>query len=117
MQKLLQITLKDQTQISFESAVKTTTDTFIKVHEFQEEEITLLLNIQHPQINSLLELSNVASFVLLYFDDTNVFSGASYSLNGFKNSFGISIQAKKLLVLPFPIAFKLEDVISLTLIS
>ena len=117
MQKLLQITLKDQTQISFEATVKITTDTFIKVHEFQEVETPLLLNIQHYQINSLLELSKVAPFVLLYFDDTNVFSGASYSLNGFKNQFGISIQAKKLLVLPFPIAFKLEDVVSLTLIS
>jgi hypothetical protein len=117
MQKLLQITLKDQTQITYEAAVKTTTDTFIKVHEFKEVRTPLLLNIQHTQINSLLELSNVAPFVLLYFDDTNVFSGASYSLNGFKNQFGISIQAKKLLVLPFPIAFKLEEVVSLTFIS
>ena len=117
MQKLLQITLKDQTQITFEVTVKTTTDTLIKVHEFQENGTPLLLNIQHHQINSLLELSKVAPFVLLYFDDTNVFSGASYSLNGFKNQFGISIQAKKLLVLPFPIAFKLEDVVSLTLNS
>lgn len=117
MQKLLQITLKDQTQITFEATVKNTTDTFIKVHEFQEAGTPLLLNIQHPQINSLLELSKVAPFALLYFDDTNAFSGASYSLNSFKNQFGISIQAKKLLVLPFPISFKLEDVVSLTLNS
>ena len=117
MQKLLQITLKDHSQITIEATVKTTTDTFIKVHEFQEAGTPLLLNIQHTQINSLLELSKVAPFVLLYFDDTNVFSGASYSLNGFKNQFGISIQAKKLLVLPFPIVFKLEEVVSLTLIS
>ena len=116
MQKLLQITLKDHSQISFEATVKTTTDTFINVHEFQEAETPLLLNIQHPQINSMLELSKVTPFVLLYFDDTNTFSGASYSLNDFKNAFGISIQAKKLLVLPFPIAFKLEEVVSLTLI-
>jgi hypothetical protein len=117
MKKLLQITLKDNSQITIETMVKSTSDTFIKVHEFQEAETPLLLNIQHPKINSLLELSNVAPFVLLYFDDTNTFSGASYSLNGFKNQFGISIQAKKLLALPFPIAFKLEEVVSLTLIS
>jgi hypothetical protein len=117
MQNLLQITLKDHSQITIEASVKTTTDTFIKVHEFQEAGTPLLLNIQHTQINSLLELSNVAPFVLLYFNETNVFSGASYSLNGFKNPFGISVQAKKLLVLPFPIAFKLEDVVSLNLNS
>ncbi len=117
MKKSLQITLKDQATIQLQAKVKNSTDTFIKVYELQEGTTPLLLNIQHTQINSLLELSKVAPFVLLYFDDTNVFSGASYSLNGFKNQFGISIQAKKLLVLPFPIVFKLEEVVSLTLIS
>ena len=117
MKKSLQITLKDRATIQLQAMVKNTTDTFIKVYELQEGTTPLLLNIQHPQVNSLLELSKVAPFVLLYFDDTNAFSGASYSLNGFKNQFGISVQAKKLLVLPFPIAFKLEDVFSLTLIS
>jgi hypothetical protein len=117
MKKSLQITLKDQATIQLQATVKTTTDTFIKVYELQEGTTPLLLNIQHPQVNSLLELSKVAPFVLLYFDDDNAFSGASYSLNGFKNQFGISVQAKKLLVLPFPIAIKLEDVLSLTIIS
>lgn len=117
MQKLLQITLKDQTQITFEATVKTTTDTFVRVHEFQEAVTPQLLNIQHPHANSFLELSKVAPFVLLYFDDTHAFSGATYSLNGFKNQFSVSIQAKKLLALPFPIGFKLEEVVSLTIIS
>ena len=45
MQKLLQITLKDQTQITFEVTVKTTTDTLIKVHEFQENGTPLLLTL------------------------------------------------------------------------
>jgi hypothetical protein len=117
MKKSLQITLKDQATIQLQATVKTTTDTFIKVNELQEGTTPLLLNIQHPQVNSLLELSKVASFVLLYFDDNNAFSGASYSLNGFENPFGISIQAKKLLVLTFPIPFILEEVSHLELIS
>jgi hypothetical protein len=117
MKKSLQITLKDQATIQLLATVKNTTDTFIKVYELQEGTTPLLLNIQHPQVNSLLELSKVAPFVLLYFDETNAFSGASYSLNGFKNQFGISVQAKKLLVLPFPIPFILEEVSHIELIS
>jgi hypothetical protein len=78
MQKLLQITLKDQTQTTLEATVKTTTDTFIKVQEFQEAGTPLLLNIQHHQIKSLLEVA----LCLIYFDDT-YFAGVSYRLNGF----------------------------------
>lgn len=66
MQKLLQITLKGQTQITIEATVKTTTDTFIKVHEFQEGGTPLLLNIQHTQIKSLLEVA----LCLVYSDNT-----------------------------------------------
>ncbi len=117
MQQLLQITLKDQNQISFEALVKTTSDTFIKAHELQEEFTPLLLEINHQQVNTLLELSKVSPFVLLYFDDSLLFTGASFSLNGFKSPFGISTQSKKVLLLHFPISFQLEDVMCLNKIS
>lgn len=117
MQKLLQIRLKDQNQITFEALVKTTSDTFIKVHELQEELSPLLLEINHHQLNTLLELSKVSPFVLLYFDDSLLFTGASFSLNEFKSTFGISTQSKKVLLLHFPISFQLEDVLCLNVIS
>ena len=117
MKNALQIILKDQSLIEIEVMVKSTSDTFLKVHELQEGIAPLFLEINHQQVNTLLELSKVSPFVLLYFDETLNFIGASYSLNGFKNQFGISIQAKKLLVLSFPIVFKLEEVVSLTIIS
>lgn len=117
MQKPLQITLNDQNQITFEALVKTTSDTFIKVHEIQEELRPLLLEINHQQVNTLLELSKVSPFVLLYFDDSLNFTGASFSLNGFENPFGISTQSKKVLLLHFPISFQLEDVLCLNIMS
>jgi hypothetical protein len=58
----------------------------------------LFLEINHHQVNTLLELSKVSPFVLLYFDETLNFIGASYSLNGFESPFGISTQAKKILL-------------------
>ncbi len=117
MQQLLQITLKDQNQITFEALVKTSSDTFIKVHELQEELTPLLLVINHQQVNSLLELSKVSPFMLLYFDDYLLHTGASFSLNGFNSPFGISTQSKKALLLHFPISFQLEDVLCLNIIS
>lgn len=113
----LQITMKNQTSKKVEAMVKKTNDTFIKVHELKEGVSPLFLEINHQQVNTLLELSKVSPFVLLYFDDNLQFTGASYSLNGFENPFGISTQAKKILLLHYPISFQLEEVSHLTLIS
>ena len=117
MKKSLQITLKDQVTIQLQATVKKTTDTFLKVHELQDGISPLYLEIEHHQINTLLELSKVSPFVLLYFDEKLLFIGAAFSLNGSQSPFGISTQAKKILLLHYPIAFILEEVAYLTLIS
>jgi hypothetical protein len=117
MKNAMQITLKNQSLIEIEVMVKSTTDTFLKVHDLQNGTSPLFLEIEHQQINTLMELSKVSPFVLLYFDETLNFIGASYSLNGFESPFGISTQAKKMLVLHYPISFQLEEVSHLTLIS
>jgi hypothetical protein len=117
MKNLLQITLKDQAVIQLEATVKKTTDTFLKVHELQDGILPLYLEIEHYQINTLLELSKVTPYVLLYFGDELQFIGATFSLNGSQSPFGISTQAKKILLLHSPISFTLEEVAYITLIS
>ena len=117
MKKSLQITLKDQATIELLVTVKKTTDTFLKVHELQDGISPLYLEIEHQQINTLLELSKVSPFVLLYFDEELLFIGAAFSLNGSQSPFGISTQAKKILLLHYPTDFVLEEVEKLTLIS
>jgi hypothetical protein len=117
MKNLLQITLKGQATIQLEATVKKTTDTFLKVHEFQDGISPLFFEIEHQQINTLLELSKVSPFVLLYFGDELQFIGAAFSLNGSQSPFGVSTQAKKILLLHYPITFQLEEVAYLTLIS
>ena len=117
MKNSLQITLKDQATIQLQATVKKTTDTFLKVHELQDGISPLFLEIEHQQINTLLELSKVSPFVLLYFDEELLFIGAAFSLNGSQSPFGISTQAKKILLLHSPISFTLEEVAYITLIS
>lgn len=113
----MQITLKNQALITIEATVKKTNDTFVKVHDFQDGTSPLFLEIEHQQINTVLELSKVSPFVLLYFDDALQFKGAAYSLNGYDSPFGISTLYKKILLLHYPIDFPLEEVACLTLIS
>jgi hypothetical protein len=114
MKKSIQITLKDQSQIQFDAKVQTSFDTFIKVHELQDGTSPLFLEITHHHINTLLELSKMSPFVLLYFNEKFDFTGASYSINNSNGSFGINTQAKKILFLNHPINFKLEEVLSIT---
>ena len=116
MKKSLQITLKNQALIKIEATVKKTNDTFLKVHELQDGISPLYLEIEHQQINTLLELSKISPFVLLYFDEELIFIGAAFSLNGSQSPFGISTQAKKILLLHYPTDFVLEEVAKLTFI-
>jgi hypothetical protein len=115
MKKSIQITLKDRTRIQFETKFQTTSDTFIKVHELHYGTSPLFLEIDHHQINTLLELSKVSPFVLLLFDEKLEFSGASYSINYGNGSFGINTQAKRILFLHHSINVKLEEVLLINL--
>lgn len=117
MKNSMQITLKNQALIKIEATVKKTNHTFIKVHDLQNGTSPLFLEIEHQQINTVLELSKVSPFVLLYFDEELEFKGASYSLNGSDSSFGVGTLYKKILLLHYPISFVLEEVLSLTFIS
>lgn len=110
MKNSIQIIFKDHSQITIGATVKNTTDTFIKVHDIQDSTSPLFLEIQHQQINTFLELSKVSPFVLLYFDNELVFIGAAFSLNDSISPFGINTQARKILLLHYPIVFILEDV-------
>lgn len=110
MKKSVQITLKDQTEIDYEVLVKRTNHIFVNVYELQEGHSALLLVIEHDKINSVLELSKVAPFALLYFDDDLQFAGAAYSLDGSERSFGTGTAFKKILLLPYPIPFDLARV-------
>jgi hypothetical protein len=114
------IFLNDHTSLQIDCVIKKTYDTFLKVHELQEGELPLFLEIEHQQVNTMLELTKVYPFVLLYFIEEAEkyrFEGATYSLNKFNIPYSVNTQYKKILVLEYPISFKLEDLSYLTFIS
>ena len=111
MKNTLQITLKDKSVITFDAIVKITHETTIKVSELLERgNPSLLISIEHQQLNTDLELSKVSPFVLLYFDEDDFFIGAAYSLSNAQSPFSIQTQFKKILLLSFPINFPFNEV-------
>lgn len=117
MKNSFQITLKDLTLIPFSGVVKTTHDTFVKVADLIEGNTPLLIEVNHEKVTTVLELSKISPFVLLYFDGDYQFSGAAYSLNGSDSAFGVGTAFKKILLLPYPIDFKLENTLRLKVIE
>jgi hypothetical protein len=75
---------------------KTTQETFIKVDELFEEGISsLLLTIEHEELNTLLDLTNAKPFTFLYFYRGNFFAAAAFSNNETAGPFFINTQYKK----------------------
>jgi len=116
MKKSVQISLKDHSVVQYEVLVKSTSHIFVNVHELQEGQSPLFLVIEHNKINSVLELSKVAPFAVLYFDDDLQFAGAAFSLDGSERSFGTGTAYKKILLLHYPIPFDLAAVSHLVIV-
>ena len=116
MKNLLQITLKDNSKINIDATIKTTQGTSIKVHELFEEGISsLLLIIEHEELNTLLDLTKVGPFTLLYFYERNFFAAAAFSNNETSGSFFINTQYKKIVFIPSSIKFLPVDIFKYTL--
>jgi hypothetical protein len=116
MKKLIQISLKDGSFIEHNVESKTTNKTNIKVYDFLLENSPLLIQIEHLQLNTLLDLTKVSPYTLLFFDhnvDDLKFNGATFSLDKSENPFIILTTSKTILLLHYPIAFKLENVSNL----
>ena len=115
MKKSLQITLKDNSKINIDATIKTTQETSIKVHELFEEGISsLLLTIEHEELNTLLDLTKARPFTLLYFYEGNFFAAAAFSNNETAGPFFINTQYKKILFIPSTIKFLPGDIFKYT---
>lgn len=73
----------------------------------------LLLDVQHMQTNTRLELTGVAPYAVMYFNNDFKYAGATLNLNHHKSSFSILTPYKKVLLLKWPLEFDLKNVLSL----
>jgi hypothetical protein len=117
MKKSLQINFENQTSMPFEALFVKSNSTFLNVENNFDISAPLYLELSHSKLNTLLELTRVSPIVILSFDDSFKFSSATFSLNPSDSTYCVTTQSKRFLLLPYPIAFHLEQVLSLTLIS
>ena len=82
---------------------------------FKKEELGVLTQFTHQQITTLLDLTRVAPYVLLYFDKDLIYKGASYSIKSGTGNFTISTQYKNILFLRMPMDLKLKSIVNLNI--
>lgn len=80
-----------------------------------EDQRPLFLSFLHKSLNTQMDLTGASPIALLQFDEQGTFTGANLSLGNASGSFGIVIQAKHVLVLPFDASVPLEHVTGIDL--
>lgn len=75
-----------------------TSETNLKISECYFESNNILLEIEHNEINTLLDFKNASDYQVLYLDENNFVNGGAYAMN---NSIGFKIQTqnKKMLLM------------------
>jgi hypothetical protein len=75
--------------------------------------LDVLFQIEHKQLLSRLSLTEVTPYVLLFFDDTFNFKGASYSIKSGPGSYTLQTQYKNILFVKLPHKLHLGEIFSL----
>jgi hypothetical protein len=78
-----------------------------------EDELGVLIQFEHNQTTTRLNLTDVSPYVLLFFDDELNFKSASYSIKSGTGSFTIQTQYKSILFLRIPHNLQLGAIINL----
>jgi hypothetical protein len=117
MKKTFHIHLKKGGKIKFEAVEKFTSDTNIKVIDYFEKETKCLyLNIEHNQINTILDLTNVAPYTIL-FNKNFGFESATFNNNEIAETpFLLSTQYKQVIFIPSFMNFSVNDILLHTFI-
>ncbi|MBC7557280.1 MAG: hypothetical protein H7195_10005, partial [Chryseobacterium sp.] len=66
---------------------------------------TIFIEIKHSQLNTLLELTDIAPYELWYFNEKKEFTGKSFSLQNGNASFQIQTQARFIALVPYGINY------------
>ena len=97
------ITLKFENEIQTLKAIalsKNQSTTVVRNYEIDLEQ-TYFISVVHTELNSVLDLTGITPFQLIFFDSNQNFAGASISTGEPNHLFTIQTTAKYILMIPF----------------
>ena len=100
-------------KVSINNILKLNSSFVDMAKSLNEDELGVLIQLEHNQPTTILNLTKVSPYALLFFDDELNFKGASYSIKSATGSFAIQTQYRNILFLRIPHNLKLSTIINL----
>ena len=109
------IKIRLQKEIELQANQIDITKHHISLKELQKEfGTTLYLKKTHSNLNTVIDATQAADSVVLYFDEEKEkFNGASYIVNKSDAPFALQTQEENILIVALPIAFDLQQIKSI----
>ncbi|SDR90694.1 hypothetical protein SAMN04515667_0960 [Formosa sp. Hel1_31_208] len=87
---------------------------FIDVaNHLNKDDFSALIEFEHHQTTTILNLTNISPYVLLFFDDDLCFQGASYSIKSGSGVSTLQTAYKHILFIRMPHQLDLKNIINL----
>ena len=80
-------------------------------NHLNQDELGALVQFEHNQLITKLNLTDITPYTLIFFDDELCFKGASCSVKSGTGSFTIQTQYKNILIIRMPYEFDLNELI------
>ncbi len=114
MEKQLIVRLKSGLELTFVPNEVSLDNTFIPVAPLlNENDFPLLIHFTHQALVTTLNLSKMPDCVLLHLKEDYSPKSAAFCLNRSEGDFTVQSQCKHVLFIPFPIPFKLSEILSI----
>ena len=109
--KRLTLILRDKSLLHYSCTYLETSAASVRVLEHLSNAAdALLISFSHGLLNTQLDLTGVAPYVALQFDNQANYLGASLSLGTTSGTFGIITQANQVVILPFDASLPVEHI-------
>lgn len=91
--------------------------TSLRAQDWIAQQDAVLIQFTHSLLTTQVDLSGVSPYVLLHFDESKQYLGASLSLGTAPGSFGIVAQSQQVLLLPFDSSLPIQTITHFSLNS
>ena len=79
-------------------------------NHLHKDDLGALVQFEHNKTISILNLTDVTPYILLFFDNELCFKGASYSLNKERASYMLQTEYKTILFIKYPNNLRLNNI-------
>ena len=83
-------------------------------NHLHKDDLGALVQFEHNKTISILNLTDVTPYILLFFDNELCFNGASYSLNKERASYMLQTEYKTILFIKYPNNLRLNNIENLS---